>query len=136
MSNVEPLFAPPPLKRARTRKIPSGVEIIPADSAVRLRLKLDASPLDFLKAVYQCKRLPIELRIEAAREALPFVHPRLVAVMTSNASPQQIVIRGGLPALPGSNILMPANSSTPQPAITPVETPELPQHADDQALAG
>jgi hypothetical protein len=109
------------LKRARARKIPSGVEIIsPEHSAVRLRLPTNATPLDFLKAVYQCKRLPMELRIEAAQSALPFVHPRLIAVVPGNVGPQRLEIVGGLPRLRGCSTVMPIEPP-PMPSELAVE---------------
>src|SRR3954468_21330722 len=38
------------------------------------------SPLEFLASVYRNDALPIELRIDAAGKAAPYVHPRLAAV--------------------------------------------------------
>jgi len=132
----EPLqFNPPPLKRARVRRLPNTIEVLSSvQSAVRLRLKPNASPLDFLRAVYQCKRLPMELRIEAATAALPFIHPRLIAVVNGSAGPQQIMISGGLPRLPGCSTVMPfepppmLRQDAPEQPVTPAEpigTPEV-----------
>ncbi len=45
------------------------------------------SPLEFLTSVYRNEALPIELRIEAANKAAPYVHPRLAAV-TVGGSPE------------------------------------------------
>jgi hypothetical protein len=39
----------------------------------------DPSPLDFLKAVYLNPQLPLTVRMRAAIEAAPYVHPKLSA---------------------------------------------------------
>jgi hypothetical protein len=46
------------------------------------------SPLDFLKAVYLNDQLPLSVRMRAAVEAAPYVHPKLdaVAVASMNGS--------------------------------------------------
>ena len=38
------------------------------------------TPLDYLVAVYQNEKMPERMRLEAAKIAAPFVHPRLSAV--------------------------------------------------------
>jgi hypothetical protein len=40
----------------------------------------EGTPLGFLTSVYRNEALPIELRIDAAGKAAPYVHPRLTAV--------------------------------------------------------
>ena len=40
----------------------------------------DATPLDFLNAVYRDARQPISLRMRAAIAAAPYVHPKLSVV--------------------------------------------------------
>lgn len=42
------------------------------------------SPLDFLKAGYLNEELPLSVRMRAASEAAPYVHPKLGAVATMN----------------------------------------------------
>jgi hypothetical protein len=42
------------------------------------------SPLDFLKAVYLNEELPLSVRMRAAAEAAPYVHPKLGAIATTN----------------------------------------------------
>jgi hypothetical protein len=37
-------------------------------------------PLDFMIAVMRNAKAPLELRFEAARQAAPYVHPRLTAI--------------------------------------------------------
>jgi hypothetical protein len=46
----------------------------------------DPTPLDFLRAVYLNEGLPLTVRMRAAIEAAPYVHPKLsaTAVMTSD----------------------------------------------------
>jgi hypothetical protein len=38
------------------------------------------TPLEFLEAVYEDERLPLTVRMRAAVEAAPYVHPKLSAV--------------------------------------------------------
>ena len=38
------------------------------------------TPLDYLVAVYQNQKMPERMRLEAAKAAAPFVHPKLSAV--------------------------------------------------------
>jgi hypothetical protein len=42
----------------------------------------DASPLDFLSAVYRDSRQPMPRRMKAAETALPFFHPKLAVIAT------------------------------------------------------
>lgn len=42
-------------------------------------LKTKATPLEFLEAVYQDENLPLNVRLRAAVEAAPYVHPKLSA---------------------------------------------------------
>lgn len=45
----------------------------------------DASPLDFLTAVYRDPRQPISRRLRAAIEAAPYLHPKLSATAVLRA---------------------------------------------------
>jgi hypothetical protein len=129
MSAVEQLYEPPSLKRAGSRVIPSGVEILPPEhKAVRLRLPKNATSLDFLRAVYKHPRMPMAVRLEAAGMALPFEHPRLVMITPANSAgsnEQRIIISGGLPRLPGTATLFP--HSAPEPFSPPEREPEKPE---------
>jgi hypothetical protein len=40
----------------------------------------EPSPLDFLRAVYLNEGLPLSVRMRAAMEAAPYIHPKLSAV--------------------------------------------------------
>jgi hypothetical protein len=44
------------------------------------------TPVEFLEAVYMNPDLPLTVRIKAAVEALPYVHPKLAMVATANAN--------------------------------------------------
>src|SRR5262245_37495694 len=46
-----------------------------AEDAERLEVSADASPLDFLYAVYRDSRQPMTRRLKAACEAAQYVHP-------------------------------------------------------------
>ena len=45
--------------------------------ADEIEMAADATPLDFLSAVYCDSRQPMPRRMRAAEAALPFVHPKL-----------------------------------------------------------
>src|SRR4051794_4940196 len=53
------------------------------------------SPLEFLTNVYRNEALPLEVRLEAAGKAAPFVHPRLamLTVGGDKENPLQTVTR-------------------------------------------
>jgi hypothetical protein len=57
-----------PLEPASLPRLEKGVLVPP-----------DASPADFLRAVYTDASVPLPLRIRAAVECAPFVHPKLAA---------------------------------------------------------
>jgi hypothetical protein len=44
----------------------------------------EPEPLDFLKAVYLNEQLPLSVRMRAAIEAAPYVHPKLSAMAVSS----------------------------------------------------
>lgn len=43
-------------------------------------LPVGDSPLDFLTAVYRNPELPLDVRLDAAGKAAPYMHPRLAAI--------------------------------------------------------
>lgn len=78
----------------------------------------DILPQDFLVAVMRDKRLPMSVRIEAATKVSVYIHPRLAQVTQDVTAGMTIRIEGGLPALPGTNIIMPDN----KPKTPPVKS--------------
>jgi hypothetical protein len=98
---------------------------------IDLRLRPDASPLDFLTAMYRHPSVPLGMRLTAAQNAAQYVHPRLVAIAAVSPQGERFEIRGGLPALPGAPTIMPgqegpiidvkANAEPPPP--TPMKKP-------------
>jgi len=67
--------------------------------------KLD--PQEFLLAVMHDKKLPMSARIDAAKAVSVYMHPRLAQVTQELSGGVTIRIQGGLPELPGTNIIMP-----------------------------
>jgi hypothetical protein len=67
---------------------------------------------DFLRAVYTCSRLPMSTRIEAAKAAAAYEHPRLQQVASDITAGVRLIIEGGLPNLPGTNVIMPGMEET------------------------
>jgi hypothetical protein len=64
----------------------------------------DASPLDFLSAVYRDSRQPMPRRMKAAEAALPFFHPKLAVIATDTmdglaALLEQMMERRGMRAV-------------------------------------
>jgi hypothetical protein len=53
------------------------------------------------------KRLPMAARLDAAAKVAVYVHARLAQVTQDVTAGIKIVIEGGLPQLPGTNIIMP-----------------------------
>jgi hypothetical protein len=74
----------------------------------------ELDPREFLVAVIHDKRLPMSARIEAAKAVAVYMHPRLAQVNQEVNTGLNINITGGLPSLPGTNIIMP-NPNAPKP---------------------
>jgi hypothetical protein len=70
------------------------------------------SPQDFLLAVMHDERLPMASRIDAATKVAVYVHARLAQVTQDITAGITIRIEGGLPELPGTNIIMPDHVKT------------------------
>lgn len=64
-------------------------------------------PQEFLLAVMRDRRLPMAARIDAATKVAVYMHPRLAQVTQDVTAGVTLRIEGGLPALPGTNIIMP-----------------------------
>jgi hypothetical protein len=63
--------------------------------------------MEFLLAVMHDARVPMAARIDAAKSVSVYMHPRLAQVTQEITGGVRIIIEGGLPALPGTNIIMP-----------------------------
>jgi hypothetical protein len=101
---------PPQIGPARTRRIPSGVEVMTPERNVRIRLPRDISGYDFLKRVLANSRVDLNVRVAAAIAMLPYEKPRLIAIAPASTNPGEtrLVIHGGLPRLPGTDVRMPS----------------------------
>jgi hypothetical protein len=64
-------------------------------------------PKEFLLAVMQDTRLPMSVRLDAAAKVAVYMHPRLAQVAQDVTAGVTIRIEGGLPDLPGTDIIMP-----------------------------
>jgi hypothetical protein len=73
----------------------------------RLVIPDEATPLEFLTATYRDERVPFDMRLDAAKAAAAYTHPRLIAVHAIAAQGEKIVLSGGLPRLPGTETIMP-----------------------------
>jgi hypothetical protein len=74
---------------------------------IEIRLNPDATPLDFLTAVYRHSSVPLGMRLQAAMNAAQYIHPKLVAIAAVSPGGERFEIKGGLPALPGAPTIMP-----------------------------
>lgn len=84
----------------------------------------DINPQDFLLAVMRNKRLPMMSRIQAAKDVAVYVHARLAQITQDVTAGVTVRIEGGLPQLPGTNIIMPNTdgiSHGPQPSTPPAK---------------
>jgi hypothetical protein len=70
-------------------------------------------PKEFLVAVMRDTRLPMSVRMDAAAKVSVYVHPRLAQMSSDSTVGMTIRIEGGLPDLPGTNIIMPENKKKP-----------------------
>jgi hypothetical protein len=70
------------------------------------------SPKEFLLAVMRDRRLPLAARIEAATKVSVYEHARLAQVTQDMTIGATIRIEGGLPLLPGTNIIMPETETS------------------------
>jgi hypothetical protein len=75
----------------------------------------DLRPKEFLLAIMRDKRLPISVRMDAASKVAVYEHPRLAQVSQDSTVGMTIRIEGGLPSLPGTDIIMPGtDEATPK----------------------
>src|SRR5215469_15570658 len=78
----------------------------------------ELSPKDFLLAVMRDRRVPLAARMDAAAKVAVYEHPRLAQTTADVTAGLTIRIEGGLPALPGTDIIMPTPDKPP-PATPP-----------------
>jgi hypothetical protein len=99
---------------------PPVQELIEPDPAEPAYNDPTLSPKDFLLAVMRDRRLPLAARIEAATKVSVYEHARLAQITQDMTIGATIRIEGGLPLLPGTNIIMPeANVSSSTSASMP-----------------
>lgn len=65
------------------------------------------TPLDFLLRVMRNAKNPPAIRMEAAKAAAPYVHPKLAQISTQAGQAVTIIVEGGLPKMPGTETIMP-----------------------------
>jgi hypothetical protein len=70
-------------------------------------LSPDAKAIDVLRSIYRDASLPLETRMSAAIECLPYESPRMIALGVAMPSETTIKFIGGLPQMPGSSIRIP-----------------------------
>jgi hypothetical protein len=71
----------------------------------------ELSPKEFLLAVMRDRRIPLPARMDAAAKVAVYEHPRLAQTTQDLTGGITIVIEGGLPMLPGTDIIMPHRAS-------------------------
>jgi len=79
------------------------------------------TPLEFLRSIYSDEGVPLPVRMKAAIEAAPYVHPKLsvVANITSFAAEMKELARQ---RYAGGNVIDASRSAIPKtPAATPHE---------------
>jgi hypothetical protein len=61
------------------KQLPPFAAIEPSlrSEPVEIEVASDATPLEFLAAVYRNRAVPLSVRMRAAIEAAPYVHPKL-----------------------------------------------------------
>ena len=67
---------------------------------------------EWLRRVFECETLPMSTRIDAAKACAAYEHPRLQQVASDITAGVRIIIEGGLPELPGTNVIMPGTEET------------------------
>ena len=63
-----------------------------ARAAAQRLEKAGETPLDFLSRVYRDEAQEIDLRVEAAKAAAPYVHPRLASIDLANKDGRPLVV--------------------------------------------
>jgi hypothetical protein len=81
-------------------------------------------PKEWLRQVYEDDTLPMSTRIDAAKACAAYEHPRLQQVASDITAGVTIRIEGGLPDLPGTNIIMPGTENSNQKKTNGSGNPE------------
>ena len=71
----------------------------------------EISTKEFLLAIMRDRRLPLAARMEAATKVAVYEHPRLAQTTQDLTAGVKILIEGGLPNLPGTDIIMPTSTA-------------------------
>jgi hypothetical protein len=90
-------------------------------TAEEIELPADATPLDFLCAVYTNAGQPMPRRMKAAEAALPYVHPKLAVIANVHGFADQME---ALARRAGRSNVIDAPKSLPQPADSRMTNPE------------
>lgn len=75
--------------------------------AIRIEMAPNATPLEFLEAVFRHNDVPLGMRLDAAKNAAQYRHPKLQMHKMLDDTNGPLVIEGGLPMLPGVETRMP-----------------------------
>jgi hypothetical protein len=89
------------LKRNMADRPPSDNELPHPD------IPDDCTPLEFLTAVMRMKNVPLFLRVDCAKQAAQYKHPKPMAISVVSGEAMAITVEGGLPRLPGAETIMP-----------------------------
>ena len=92
-----PAGAKPGERRGGRTKGTKNKKTLTKLAALTRDIAKNETPLDFLLRVMRNGRLGLPVRMDAAKAALPFVHPKLAHVQLNSDQRQQIEIVGGLP---------------------------------------
>jgi hypothetical protein len=83
----------------------------------------DQTPLEFLQAVYRNEAVPLAVRMKAAVEALPFVHPKLAVTGIIGGQDIAALLDERLKRIAEAR---PINGSASAPAPNPQRAPAIP----------
>lgn len=83
---------------------PKGVPNKATAAKARAIARSGVTPLDYMLRVMRNSKTPPLLRLEAAKSAAPYIHPKLSSIIHSGSEEPiraEIIVRGGLPAPAG-----------------------------------
>ena len=64
-------------------------------------------PLDYMLQLLRNTRFKPVFRFEIAKAAAPYCHPKLAQISTNGSNTLTIRVEGGLPPMPGSQMVLP-----------------------------